>query len=410
MRIMFLELKRVIKSPMTWISATIAIALSVVISFAVISYSRYVDVDKNGNKVLVTGRAAIRTGKRAMKPYEGPLSEQKLQQVLKTYQTVYKKYGKDIPIDVYREKLLPINSFLDMISEVYSGGINYFESLNKIKPEDIINFYKQRSEMLKTQLEAKYPNNADAQKEVMALNQKVKTPFIFYQGYTGDAADNLAILISLLVLICAVIVSPIFSAEYQNGSDDILRCTKYGKTRLAATKLCASLFIVFAMFTICISIFVLIVNSAYGWDSLQTSAQVLSSALSFLPLTMSQEQELTILAGLITLLAVACFTLFISAKCYNPTTTLVIAIAFCLLPVILYSVGQGNFINLLVCLLPAGGSGLTNSFYFQLRNTLFLQIGSFSIWAPYLMMGAAIIEIPMFFILSIHTYCKHQTV
>ncbi|HBM79966.1 MAG TPA: ABC transporter permease, partial [Clostridiaceae bacterium] len=151
-------------------------------------------------------------------------------------------------------------------------------------------------------------------------------------------------------------------------------------------------------------------NSAYGWDSLQTSAQVLSSALSFLPLTMSQEQELTILAGLITLLAVACFTLFISAKCYNPTTTLVIAIAFCLLPVILYSVGQGNFINLLVCLLPAGGSGLTNSFYFQLRNTLFLQIGSFSIWAPYLMMGAAIIEIPMFFILSIHTYCKHQTV
>jgi hypothetical protein len=58
--------------------------------------------------------------------------------------------------------------------------------------------------------------------------------------------------------------------------------------------------------------------------------------------------------------------------------------------------------------LPSGGLGINNNLSYQLGNMLFIQVGPFSVWSPYLIMGAAAIEIPLFFILAIRAYCKHQ--
>lgn len=407
MHMLFLELKRVIKSRMTWILLTIAIALSVIISYQVISGYQYTYVDKSGQYVKLTGMKAIQANKKQMYQYEGTVTEKKLQDALKTCNDVYKKYGENIPQNVYTDKIAPNNYFLNMISTVYPKSGDEYEALSKVNPDSLSNFYQQRSEMLKSQLEVQYPENKNVLQEVQNLNEKVKTPFTLKEGYISDNSINLCVLIFLLVLICAMVVSPIFSAEYQNGSDDILRCTKNGHAKLAITKLCSSILIILVMFTVCILTFVFTVDSAYGWDSMQTSIQVMSP-LSFVPLTVGQEQWVTILAGLLTLLAAACFILFVSAKCQHPTTALIIAFAFCIIPAILHMVWHGNVSDFLTCILPTGGAGISHNFFSQLNGSTFIQIGSFNIWAPYLTVGAAILEIPLFFILSIHAYCKHQ--
>lgn len=407
MRMLLLEMKRVIKSRITWILLAIAIALSVIISYQVISEYQYTYINKGGQTVKLTGIEAIRANKKQMQPYEGAVTEEKLRNALKTSQDAYKKYGENIPQNVYSEKLALGDYFLNMIETVYPESGDEYEALSKVNPDSLSNFYQQRSEMLKSQLEAQYPGNKNVMREVQNLNEKVKTPFILKEGYISDNSDNLCILFFLLVLVCAMVVSPIFSAEYQSGSDDILRCTKNGHVKLAIAKLCSSLLIILSMFAVCILTFVLAVDSAYGWDSMQSSVQVMS-VLSFVPLTVGQEQGLTILAGLLTLLAAACFILFVSAKCQHPTTALIIAIAFCILPAILHSVWHGNISEFLTCVLPTGGAGISHNFFSQLNGATFIQIGSVSIWSPYLTVGAAILEIPLFFILSIHAYCKHQ--
>jgi hypothetical protein len=411
MHLMFLEMKRVIKSRMTWILLLIAVGLSVMISYQVVSEAQYNYVDENGKQVRITGIDAIRTYKEKMRPYEGAVTEAKLRNALETFQEVCKEYvkgdGENIPRDVYYNKLVPNAYFLNMISVVYPRSGDEYEALSKVSPDDITDFYKDRSEALKSYVEAKYPGNENVLRQVQRLNEKVRTPFVFKEGYTNDNSINLCILIFLLVLICAMVVSPIFSAEYQNGSDDILRCTKNGRVKFAIVKLCSSLMIIFAMFAVCIFIFVLTVNTAYGWDSMQSSAQMMS-VFSFAPFTVGQEQGITILTGLLTLLAAACFTLFFSAKCHNSTTALIIAIAFCILPAIIHSVWHGNIANFLTCVFPTGGAGISHNFFNQLNESTFIHIGSSDIWAPYLTLGAAIIEIPLFFILSIHAYCKHQ--
>lgn len=408
MRILLLEMKRVIRSRMTWILLLIAVALSVTVSLRVVSYAEYTDTDGSGKEVTVSGTAAIHGNKKQMQPYEGPVTEAKLQNALKTVQNAYKQYGEGIPMEVVRTKLNPIDHFLQMIHEVYPRSGDFLEALSQVSPDEITNFYQQRTEALEGQLEGQYPGNQDVLRQAQRLNEKEKTPFVFHYGYTADASDNLEILIFLLVLICAMIVSPVFSAEYQNGSDDILRCTRHGRGRLAILKVLSALILTCGMFAVCALAFVLIVDTAYGWESLRTSAQVLTSALSLAPLSVGQEQIFTLVEGLLMVLAVACLTLFISAKCRNSTTTLIIAMAFCILPLILNSLGKGNLINWINCVLPAGGASMLNSFYYQLNKTLFIQMGPFSVWAPVLMAGAAVVEIPLFFILAVHAYDRHQ--
>lgn len=407
MQILLLEMKRVVKSRMTWIPLLVAAALSVMISFSVISDAQYLSVDQDGKAVKITGMDAIRASKEQARPYEGTVTEAKLRDALAVFQNVSRKYGEKIPTAEFYNKLVPPSYFLNMIGTVYAGGGEEQDALGKVNPDDVGGFYQRRSEVLKNDLETKYPGSQDVVRQARKLNDKVRTPFVFQDGYTSDNAANLCVLIFLLVLIGATVVSGTFAADYQNSSDDILRCTKNGHVKFAVAKLCSSVLIVLAMFAVCILIFVLSVDSAYGWDSLRTSVQVLFP-LSFLPFTVGQAQGATVLAGLLTLLAAVCFALFASAKCRHPTTALTIVLAFCILPAILHSVADGNIADFLTCVLPTGGAGISHNFFNQLNQSAFVQIGPFRVWAPYLTIGAAILEIPLFFVLSIRAYCRHQ--
>jgi hypothetical protein len=37
-----------------------------------------------------------------------------------------------------------------------------------------------------------------------------------------------------------------------------------------------------------------------------------------------------------------------------------------------------------------------------------VKIGPWAVWVPDLMLGACIVEIPVFFLLAAHAYCRHQ--
>ena len=112
-------------------------------------------------------------------------------------------------------------------------------------------------------------------------------PFVFYPGYNTNAYDYQMLLIFLVVLFCTVIAAPVFSAEYQTQADDILRCTKYGKARLAVIKLLSALFITSAAFLCCAALYLVLSNSFYGWDMLKTSIPV---SYTHLRLTLMKRQ------------------------------------------------------------------------------------------------------------------------
>lgn len=409
MSIFYLELKRVLRTHSTWILLLAAILLAGIMAYFPISYVHYTYVDKNGEQVSVSGIKAIEAQKGLM--VQGKVTPDKIHKAVENYQEVTKKYGSiysdDIPQDIYNEKILPVQYIIYRLESVYADpNTKAPADLSKISPEEAAaNFYKNYTEQIKGRV-----LDPVSQRKALSMYEKVDKPFKFIYGYgSSDAGSYLIMLIFLLVIICTFITAPIFSAEYQTGADSILRCTKYGKAKLSVCKVISAILICSITFAICISIFSIIENKVFGWDSLKASLQ--SVGVICLPaISVGETQMITAAAGMLTLIAVVSFTLFLSARCKNTANSIIISIVFCILPLILSSISGSNIMNWIRMILPSGGTGLGNSFGCELVGLTFLKLGSFSLWAPYVIIGAAIISIPLFVALTILSYCKRELV
>jgi hypothetical protein len=417
MRIFWLELKRILKTRRIFVMLSASVILSVLMACMAVQGVEYNDPTA---RQLIGGRAAVDAlNKEDNDAYVGPVTVEKLRQALKTCRDVYQKYGQNVPADVYRRKIVPIQRLLDAMLAVYfpNGNNGGYQNLSTLNPNRLKNFYTQRFEVIKGTLESQYPGNQSVLRQAEQLNEKSAIPFSFAKGDPGGTTMSLTFLAFVLVAIGAMITAPNFAAEYQSGADDILRSTKHGRGRFAVAKLCAPLVLLAAMFAVCALIFILLVNPTVGWNSFQVSVQLSLPTNCLAPLNFLQAQFATLLAALLSLLATACLSLFFSTKCRSSTTALILSITIFMLPIMLEVIVEsggnigGNGMAVLAYALPGGVVGLQGSFYGHLLGVSrfsFVQIGPWAVWVPDLMLGACIVEIPVFFLLAAHAYCRHQ--
>lgn len=412
MRIYLLEVKRVLKSRRSIILLLIALVMSAIMAWLPVMYEDINQFDKNGNKVAeLNGLDAITYKKSLRSANNGEVTPEKLKKALTIYQSAVQPYGEDsiysgeFPTEIYIKKVFPVEFLLGKLPEAFSDPkTGQGTSLMEISPDKLDGFYEQTVQHLEDIMQMEQKGHLAAQEQSLQKYTEVKTPFQFYPGYSRDAFDYIELFIFLLVILCTATATPTFSNEYQTGSDSILRCTKYGRSRLAIVKLLASLTIFTVAFIICISLHLLISNLAFGTECMKTSMQMLFSVISLPAFNLGQLQIALAIGGLLSLLAMISFTLFLSAKFKDSISVILIAIVMCLLPIFTYSAGA----NWLTFILPSGGIGLQNSLLYQLTGVTYVHIGQASIWVPYVTVAAAIIEIPVFLFLAVRTYCKHE--
>lgn len=413
-RLLLLEVKRIARVRSTQVLALIALILSIVMASLVVSFERYYYIDENGNEAHLNGIAAIRANRERFHNIEGALTPEKIREVFEIYHEVCAKYGtepSDLPNNVYIERIIPIEPILYGIWQAYvdeETGVPI--PMYTITPDMAADFYKKRTDRLSSFLSYKYENAPSVLGNALALNQTVKTPFNYTYGCTfRNVADYLTMYIFLLAMICAIITAPVFSGGYQSGADEILRCTKNGRWKLSLAKSLSSMLVAVTIYSICTFIFILITYTAIGWNRFDTSMQIAYSAISFAPLDVGDVNLLIILCGLLSLLAMICFTLFISAVFSKPSTSLTIALGTCSLPLILYIMGSNSTVATWIRLcLPSGGLGFSNSFFYELCDFNFLPFGSAYIWTPYIIPVASLVEIILFLLLTKRSYVKHE--
>ena len=99
-------------------------------------------------------------------------------------------------------------------------------------------------------------------------------------------------------------------------------------------------------------------------------------------------------------------TMFLSAKCKDSVTALLLSIVVLLLPAISYiAIGGSTWVS---TILPSAGIGMQNNYLYQLINFNFLHVGDLSLWTPHVILVSAAIEIPVFLLLAVRSYCKHR--
>ena len=124
------------------------------------------------------------------------------------------------------------------------------------------------------------PDSPAAQRKAVEMYRNTKKPFEVYPGMTSAVMDYQNIMGFLVLLFCVVIAAPIFSADYQSGADDILRCTRHGRVSLGIAKMFAALFISGAAFVLCAAVHILVADSLFGWECTRTSIQMMYSIVT----------------------------------------------------------------------------------------------------------------------------------
>lgn len=407
-----LELKRVLKARLTWILLVLSLLFSALLAYLPTTYCYSNFTDESGNEISLTGLASIAYEKGQQAAASGIVTPERVREAVERYQSCLTAYGVkesyDLPEGVYEKEILPIAPLLHGVKEAFaSPKTGMAPAIMEIAPEQIDDYYSVCEARIASLMAVEQPDNPAAQRKAVEMYQRVEKPFEVYPGVSSTITDYQNIMGFLALLFCVVIAAPVFSADYQSGADDILRCTRHGRAKLGIAKLLATLFISGLAFIICATVFILVVNSLFGWECTKTSIQMLYSIVTLADMNMGELQYLFAVAGLLSVLASVSFTLFLSSKCKSTVASLASALVFCIAPVVISMTVPGVLSTWLCSILPTSGTSIQASVLYAITDFQFLNLGGLAIWTPYAMIGACVIEIPLFAFLAIRSYCKH---
>ena len=405
MRVYYLEMKRLIRTKSVWILMIAMVVLAAVMAYVPVTFIRAYKTDA-GNVQAVTGVQAVKISKETRKDMEGEVTEEKIRQAIRVLNEMYQEYGssfmEEVPADVYAEKIYPIMPVLNVIEQVLvpDGKNLYNMEAFDVKEEDAATIYEKYREEIQG-----LSQNPELVKEMQKISGSVKTPFTYESGMTLETVDYYTIYLFLVMFAFIVIASPVYAAEYQTGADDVIRCTKNGRVRIAVTKILVTFTLAVATFVASSLTFVAVLYILYGGSGFGTSIQM--GYVFYLPaLTIGSMLKLQIAGGVLFTLATVSFVLFLSSKCKNVQTALISAFGIAILPMILNMAGNNNVLNIMRCILPTGGFGLINGLQSELMARNFALVAGHYIWLPYILLVAAAVAVPVFVGLTIVSYCR----
>ena len=405
MRLYYLEMKRLIRTKSVWILMIAMVVLAAVMAYVPVTFIRAYKTDA-GNVQAVTGVQAVKISKETRKDMEGEVTEEKIRQAIRVLNEMYQEYGssfmEEVPADVYAEKIYPIMPVLNIIEQVLApdGKNLYNMEAFDVKEEDAATIYEKYREEIQG-----LSQNPELVKEMQKISGSVKTPFTYESGMTLETVDYYTISLFLVMFAFIVIASPVYAAEYQTGADDVIRCTKNGRVRIAVTKILVTFTLAVATFVASSLTFVAVLYILYGGSGFGTSIQM--GYVFYLPaLTIGSMLKLQIAGGVLFTLATVSFVLFLSSKYKNVQTALISAFGIAILPMILNMAGNNNVLNIMRCILPTGGFGLINGLQSELMARNFALVAGHYIWLPYILLVAAAVAVPVFVGLTIVSYCR----
>ena len=401
-----------LKSRLTWILLVLSLLFSALLAYLPTTYCYSNYTDEAGNEISLTGLASITYEKERQADASGIVTPERVREAVEIYQACLTSYGVaesyNLPEGVYEREILPIAPLLHGVKEAFADpNTGMAPSIMEIDPEKINDYYSVCEARITSLMAMEQPDSQAAQRKAVEMYRQIEKPFEVYPGMSSAVMDYQNIMGFLVLLFCVVIAAPVFSADYQSGADDILRCTRYGRINLGVAKLLAALLISGLAFIVCAVTFIVVTNSLFGWECIKTSIQMMYSIVTLAEMDIGQLQVLFAVAGLLSVLASVSFTLFLSSKCKSTVSSLAASLVFCIAPVVICMTVPGALSTWLCSILPASGTSIQASILYAITDFRFLNVGGLSIWTPYAMIGACVIEVPLFSVLTIHSYCKH---
>jgi len=311
---------------------------------------------------VIKGTKGIAYEKEQYEALSVPLTEEYVTQTIKEVQALFENpdnVGYDgnekfIIGDAYWKEIAPREKLLNMIASTY-GNPNEFKSYNALADLDITNgakFYQAMDAKNEALLQTPSRNLSDAQKAYWSNKaDHIETPlqYGYYEGW-NIIISSFELLMFAILAIC-IVIAPVFAGEYQSGTDAVILSAKYGKTKLTAGKIIASLLFATIAFVLHIAVACGLPLMAFGTDGRNLPLQIANTTVPY-ALTFLQAALLNIGIIYLVMIAMVSLTLLLSAKMKTPYLVLIVLVPLLFVPMILTPNGTTGLYNLILFLLP----------------------------------------------------------
>lgn len=351
------ELLKIIRRKFTFIvMAASIIVTAFLFALPVMQYQIY------NQEGVIKGTDGIKYKKEQYKEISGVMTEQYIYDTVNKYQQLFKNpdnVGYDgsekfLIGDAYWDFVAPREKLLNVIAANFDAPGEYsgFNKLPDLDMDDGANFYEARAEKIKVLLNDQSRGLSKEQKDYwINMNSKVKAPFQYgYYEAWEIIISSFELLIFALLTIC-IVIAPVFSGEYQAGTDALILSGRYGKTKLAAAKIISSFVFGMLSFTLHLIIACGIPLAAFGADGWNLPLQIANTAIPY-PLAFLQLVIINLGVIYLVLSAMIGLTLLLSAKMKNPYLVLTVLIPVLFIPMFLSPNGTTGIYNLTIFLLP----------------------------------------------------------
>lgn len=311
---------------------------------------------------VIKGLEGIAYEKEQAAAYSVPLTNEYITETIQEVQQLfdnpdnvgYDGYERFLIEGAYWDGIAPREDLLNMIAKNYvnpneSAGYNTLPDLDISGGAD---FYGARQEKIETLLNASSRALSEEQKAYWRdMNSKVDEPFTYgyYDGWE-IIISSFELLMFALLAVC-IVIAPVFSGEYQAGTDAVILSAKYGKTKLTTAKIIASYLFGGLAFTLHVVVALGLPLAAFGFDGWDLPLQIANTTIPY-PFTFLQAALVNLGVVYLVLFAMIGLTLLLSAKMKSPYLVLIVLVPVLFIPLFVSPNGTTGAYNLTLFLLP----------------------------------------------------------
>ncbi len=311
---------------------------------------------------VIKGFDGIAYEKEQYKDLSVPITDEYAAQTITEYQKLFENpenVGYDgsekfLIGDAYWNYVAPRENLLSMIASAYDspGENSGFNKLPELDLTDGAKFYQSRNEKIESLLNTPSRDMSTEQKEYWSnMSSKVEAPlqYGYHEGWK-IIMSSFELLMFALLAVC-IVIAPVFSGEYQAGTDSVILSGKYGKTKLVTAKIISSMLFGVLAFTLHIIVAFGLPLAAFGTDGWNLPLQIAGTTIPY-PFTFLQATLINLGVIYLVLLAMIGLTLFLSAKMKSPYIVLIVLVPVLFIPLFLSPNGTTGAYNLTLFLLP----------------------------------------------------------
>ncbi len=250
---------------------------------------------------------------------------------------IVNEYGKHLKTDAYIKYVLPYEPIVNLINAVYETELSLISEnalvLSSIKSEKAIDnltsdmiydFDNDLKGFITSMLMIKGRlSDAEISKN-MDLIEQIKLPLYndYYGGYKAyiNTSKGLAIVVLFLILI---LIAPLFSNEYEEKTEQLVLCTRKGKSSLCKAKLFVSLIISLLSCILIMGISWILFLAIFGFEGGNVNIQTVNPSCTY-PLTLLEACQIHFISVLIASVFFGVFIAFLSAKVKRKTSPVVV--------------------------------------------------------------------------------------